>query len=61
MVTSSSRPSCRFWIIKLGKALASNEYESALFCAKEAFNVAQTDTERAEAMNFKGDFLIALQ
>ena len=61
MPPSSNKPNYNFWIIKLGKALASKEYESALFCAKEAFNVAQTETERAEAMNFKGDCLIALQ
>ena len=31
------------------------------FCAKEALDVAQTETERAEAMNFKGDCLLARQ
>ena len=36
MPHSSNKPNYNFWIIKLGKALASNEYESALFCAKEA-------------------------
>ncbi len=61
MPPSSNKPHYNFWIIKLGKALASKEYESALFCAKEALDVAQTETERAEAMNFKGDCLIALQ
>ncbi|MBO6043946.1 MAG: hypothetical protein J6P47_05750 [Acetobacter sp.] len=61
MPPSSNKPNYNFWIIKLGKALASNEYESALFCAKEAFNVAQTETERAEGMNFKGDCLLTLQ
>ena len=61
MPPSSNKPNYDFWIIKLGKALASKEYEAALFFAKEAFNVAQTETERAEAMNFKGDCLLALQ
>ena len=61
MPPSSNKPNYNFWIIKLGKALASKEYEAALFCAKEAFNVAQTDTERAEGMNFKGDCLLTLQ
>ena len=57
----SNKPHYNFWIIKLGKALASKQYESALFCAEEALDVAQTETERAEGMNFKGDCLIALQ
>ena len=61
MPPSSNKSNYSFWIIKLGKALASKEYKSALFCAKEAFNVAQTDTERAEAMNFEGECLFACQ
>ncbi|MBQ3818745.1 MAG: tetratricopeptide repeat protein [Acetobacter sp.] len=61
MPPPSNKPNYNFWIIKLGKALALKQYESALFCAEEALDVAQTETERAEAMNFKGDCLIALQ
>ena len=61
MPPSSNKPNYNFWIIKLGKALALKQYESALFYAEEAFDVAQTETERAEAMNFKGDCLLARQ
>ena len=35
--------------------------KALFFCAREAFDVAQTDTERAEVMNFEGDCLMALQ
>ena len=50
-----------FWIGKLREALASGQYKDALLYAEEASNVAQTDKERAEVMNFKGDCLMALQ
>ncbi|MBQ5773913.1 MAG: tetratricopeptide repeat protein, partial [Acetobacter sp.] len=50
-----------FWIGKLREALASGQYKDALLYAEEASNVAQTDTERAEVMSFKGDCLMALQ
>ena len=56
-----NKPHYNFWIIKLGKALSSKQYESALFCAEEALDVDQTETERAEGMNFKGDCLLTLQ
>ena len=39
MPPSSNKPHYNFWIIKLGKALSSKQYESALFCAEEALQI----------------------
>ena len=57
----SNKPNYNSLLTLSDEALASKEYESALFYAEEALDVAQTETERAKAMNFKGECLIALQ
>ena len=44
----------RFWKDKIIKCRDNQQYQDALFCAGELFDIATTDTERAEAINFKG-------
>lgn len=46
-----------YWIKEIGKCLGKGQTRDALFCINKALESAQTDTERAEALNFKGSAL----
>ena len=50
-----------YWIKEIGKCLGKGQTRDALFCINKAIESAQTDTERAEALNFMGSSLFELE